>query len=189
MLLKARELQIATVFAAITYAVASVALFGDPFKPAEALLYWTGILGSRYWLTPLLVGLAVGVVLALLTALTRARIFAPAVLVAVAMPMAVALTVLAVNAERAREIAKFRPDRIKDRSFRLALLERPGREPQFYVHAVAMKDCVPYIWSYRLMRFYQLEPQPVGVRSSFVPDCWIAYCDQLGYLPTDRCRP
>jgi len=65
-----------------------------------------------------------------------------------------------------------------DHSFRLALLQRPWREPQFYVHAVAMKDCVPYVWSYRLMRFYRLEPRPIGART-FVPDYWIAYCDQI----------
>lgn len=163
----------ATLIAGATYLVASIVLFGDPFKPIEALLFWTHILDSRYWLTPLYVGLAVGAVVAFLTALAGARIFAPAVFVAVAMPVSVILTVIAVDEAREREITKFRPDRLVDHSFRRTLLERRS-EPWFYFHAAAMKDCVPYIWSYRQMRFYRLQPNG---RQTFLPDVWLAYCD------------
>ncbi len=55
----------------------------------------------------------------------------------------------------------------------LQSLRNAPEEYQFYLHAAAMKDCVPYAWSYRTMSFYRV---PLSAAINVVPGKWLKEC-------------
>lgn len=61
---------------------------------------------------------------------------------------------------RTLKVAEFRPDVYVENSFFRSLHNAPA-EFQFFAHAVAVKDCKLYAWSYREMAFYEV-PESVG---------------------------
>ncbi|EJJ27637.1 hypothetical protein [Rhizobium sp. CF142] len=88
----------------------------------------------------------------------------------------VSLSVFSVGkyADRVRhqKIVEFNADVAFENSFFRSLKEAPV-EFQFYLHAAALKNCTPYAWSYRLMAFYELEPD---VAVNVLPDEWVKRC-------------
>lgn len=54
---------------------------------------------------------------------------------------------------RSLKVAEFQPDLYLENSF-LRLLGNAPAEFQFFAHAIAIKDCKLYGWSYREMGFY-----------------------------------
>ena len=84
----------------------------------------------------------------------------PAILIAVWMIICVLATAIIAEAARARRIAQFSPDYVHTNRFTDSLRQAP-REWQFFLHALAVKDCQLYAWSYREMDFYHLPPSVV----------------------------
>ena len=78
----------------------------------------------------------------------------PAIVVS-AVTSSVAVTGLFATTVRRIEIRKFQPDHVVTRSF-LTSLRQVGDGFSMYLHGAALKDCVPYGWSYRTMSFYEL---------------------------------
>ncbi|PKR87393.1 hypothetical protein CXZ10_20315 [Pleomorphomonas diazotrophica] len=56
---------------------------------------------------------------------------------------------------RTLKVAEFRPDVYVENSFFRSLHNAPA-EFQFFAHAVAVRDCKLYAWSYREMAFYEV---------------------------------
>ena len=132
-----------TWLAGVSYVVTSTALFGGCSSPIGMLLFLNDRLDYRYWFGPLLAGLAIGALLALvlrLSSRTVGGILAPAVFVTVSMVTSVALTAAPVDRAREQAIAKFMPDRVIDHSLWRSLREAP-RKFQFYLHTAALKQC------------------------------------------------
>ena len=163
----------ANVFSVLTYVVASTVLFGDPLGPVDALVIWSNRLNFQYWSGPLLIGLALGAVVSITTLRARWSALAVPLFILTSMATSVGSAVIQIDGARQREIAKFSPDRLFDNSFWRSLHERP-REFQFYLHAGAMKNCVPYAWSYRTMSFYQLKPVAA---INVLPNSWLEECN------------
>ena len=74
--------------------------------------------------------------------------------------------------KRHERTTAFAADAIVDHSFFRSIREAP-RENQFYLHAAALKECVPYAWSYRRMDFYELE---ANTAVNVLPHDWLARC-------------
>lgn len=69
-------------------------------------------------------------------------------------------------------LEKFRGERQMRNSF-IESLRRAPEEHQFFLHAAAMKDCVPYAWSYRTMNFYRV---PLRAAINVMPGKWLMEC-------------
>lgn len=162
----------------VSLAATSAALFGEPDKPLTLLIFGYYRLDVQYWSEPLLAGWAIG---ALSAGMLARTILAPAVFVAASLCACVVLTAARVDTDRAQAIAKFGPDRLTQNSFLLSLRE-PRRGAQLYLHAAALKRCVPYAWSYRVMGFY---PLPPNVAVNVLPSAWIGEC-QIVRVRVDR---
>ena len=92
----------------VSYVVTSTALFEGCSSPIGMLLFLNDRLDYRYWFGPLLAGLAIGALLALvlrLSSRTVGGILAPAVFVTVSMVTSVALTAAPVDRAREQAIA------------------------------------------------------------------------------------
>jgi hypothetical protein len=73
---------------------------------------------------------------------------------------------------RRSKLADFKPDMAIDHSFFRSIRSAP-EEFQFFLHAAAVRDCIPYAWSYRQMDFYELDP---NVAVNVLPKEWIERC-------------
>jgi hypothetical protein len=73
---------------------------------------------------------------------------------------------------RREAIVAFHADQQVQHSFFISLHQVP-REFQFYVHAAVLRDCVPYIWSYRELSFIPLEP---NTAVNVLPQEWLEKC-------------
>ena len=85
--------------------------------------------------------------------------------------------VFAGDAQRNLAIEQFGPDRWVQQSL-FRSLRRAQREYQFALHAVMLKDCMAYGWSYRSLSPYKIPERAVA---NVVPPHWIA--------PGTRCGP
>lgn len=103
---------------------------------------------------------------------SRFIILQPAIVLAGWMAFSVAIAGCYANARRERLIAEFHPDEIVQNSFFTSLKEAPG-DFRFYVHAAVIKDCIPYMWSYRYMTLVRLNP---NVAIDVLPREWISRC-------------
>lgn len=73
------------------------------------------------------------------------------------------------NAIRKERLSEFHPDRYDDSSFFQSIQEAP-REYQFFVHTLAMRNCVLYGWSYRTLSFYRI-PLRADVGRPWIKRC------------------
>jgi hypothetical protein len=73
---------------------------------------------------------------------------------------------------RHNHMIEFAADDYFEHSIFRSILEAP-REYQFYLHAAAIKKCVPYAWGYGAMGFYRLPP---NVAVNVLPDKWLRRC-------------
>lgn len=74
---------------------------------------------------------------------------------------------------RSIEVQRFSPDEYVSSSFYQSIRETP-KEFQFFVHAAALKDCKPYIWSYSQMRFVHIR---ANTAVNVIPGEWVRQCD------------
>ncbi|WP_156318701.1 hypothetical protein [Rhizobium sp. AAP43] len=75
---------------------------------------------------------------------------------------------------RSEAIKQFKPDEISKVSFYSSIRFAQPVGLNFHYHAVALKDCVAYNWSYRSMSFYVLPP---GSAVNVLPYEWRERCD------------
>ena len=74
---------------------------------------------------------------------------------------------------RRQAMAEFAADREFQNLFWVSLRNAPT-DFQFFLHAGAMKDCVPYAWSYREMSLYELNE---SVMFNVLPATWFDECE------------
>jgi hypothetical protein len=70
-------------------------------------------------------------------------------------------------------------DHVEDRWFFASLHNAPTKY-QFFLHATALKNCIPYAWSYRKLAFYVVPP---NAAVNVLPHDWIIQC---GIIRTQR---
>lgn len=87
---------------------------------------------------------------------------------------------------RKSAIVEFDPDFELQHSFFRSLHEVPA-DFQFYVHTAILKDCVPYLWSYRRMKFMEFKNPNVAV--NVLPGKWLALCNIKRVRREVRIRP
>lgn len=161
------------IIAIFTYLIMSFLIFGNLFSPIGFLTIWSGRLGADYWF--LLVIIAVGVASSVFfpPLATRIDLYARAPLfVFAAIALSVLLVGLYADWKRRKAIQEFLPSHVITHSFFRSIREAP-RDFQFYLHTAALKDCVPYAWSYREMAFYALKP---SVARNVLPAAWRQMC-------------
>lgn len=154
----------------LTYVAIAALAFGDLLKPVFLAIFWSGRLGAPHWQWIVLICLLIGTLSFLLPArlsIVRAPLF-------VAISLLGSLWSVGAYAEhvKARAIREFHADRQQENSFLQSVIHAPN-EPQFFLHATALKDCVPYGWSYRTMSFYRL---PTNVAVNVLPARWLDEC-------------
>lgn len=157
--------------------VTVVFLFGDPFKPLGYLLgIWNipmpasllGLAGASSVLA------AIAIALLLRAAMPRelADDISPAACLLVAIFAGFLVLSATTNDHRLRAIAQLAPDQVFTRSL-VASLRNVPEEFQFFLHGAAIKNCVPYAWSYSEMNFYELN---ADVAVNVLPQTWIEEC-------------
>lgn len=158
----------------VAYSASAIVWFGGFLRPIGFLTLWNDRLAVDNWTVVVLAGIGFGLGLALLGLRFSLKLrYAPAVFIACAMTCStIALGIYTENT-RSREIEKFSPDLEMRASFFRSLRASP-RDFQFFLHGAALKDCVPYAWSYRTMSFYELS-QNVAV--NVLPAAWLEDCD------------
>lgn len=157
----------------LAYCAVALLAFGDVIAPLSLLFMWPDRLGAPLWLL-----IALGSVLLAAAIFMVPRRWSVSLTYKipafVALAMAIATTSVGIYANTLRQerILAFKADASIDHSFFRSIREAP-REFQFYLHAAALKDCVPYAWSYRTMDFYEL---PTGVAVNVLPAEWLKHC-------------
>lgn len=143
---------------ALTFCVATTILFGNPLHALALATIWSDRLGLPYWRVIALVCLAAS---ALIFAPPMRTRISPILRLPVFTILAVLLptTIVGVYADsfRRRSVLAFGAEEVEEHSFFASIREAPA-EFQFFLHAVALKNCVPYAWSYRTLSFYELRP-------------------------------
>ena len=94
------------------------------------------------------------------------------VFVALCMILNVSLIGIYADWRRNDTIIRFSPDKQFQHSFSWSLLHGFS-DSSFQPHAAVLRDCVPYIWSYRSMRLFRLEP---NIAVNVLPYDWIKEC-------------
>ena len=84
--------------------------------------------------------------------LFHATLLKPAFYVVGSILVAVFLSGIAATTMRRVAILELAPDQVETTAF-IGSLHLAGHEIVGHLHAVALKDCVPYAWSYRRMEF------------------------------------
>ncbi|TIX48912.1 hypothetical protein [Alteraurantiacibacter aquimixticola] len=158
---------------AIAFLLVATVLFGSPFKPLLLASYGTPRLGAPYWPAIALGGLALAAAAFARWSQWKLPLFA-----ALALAIPTLLVGLYADHLRAQAFAEFEADQELQHSFFRSIREAP-KEFQLYFHGAAMKDCMPYGWSYRDMGFYPLPPQ---VAANVLPRDWLEECGS-GFPP------
>ncbi|WP_271949739.1 hypothetical protein [Ruegeria faecimaris] len=95
-----------------------------------------------------------------------------------ALSMSFSTVFVATYAELLRAIAtrSFNADVEIQNSFYQSL-KHALQEGQFFLHGAALKDCVPFAWSYRRVSYFQL---PNNVAVNVLPSEWLVSCNIIG---------
>ena len=158
----------------VAYFASATVWFGGFLHSVGFLTFWNDRLGIAYWPLVALAGVGVGLGLALLSLRGGLPLrFAPAIFITCSMACSTIGLGVYTEISRSREIERFSPDLAERASFFRSLHAAP-REFQFFLHGAALKDCVPYAWSYRTMSFYELPP---NIAVNVLPGIWIEECD------------
>jgi hypothetical protein len=166
----------AALVALATYLLAATVLFGDALQPIALITLWSDRLGAPNWELLVAGSFVIGAIVAAgVSQLMKRAEVAAATFVSVSMGLSVASVVLYADRLRQTEFRRLQPDVQMQHSLLRSLREAPA-EFQFYLHAAAVKACVPYGWSYRTMSFYQLPPEVVG---NVLPREWLRQCSRL----------
>lgn len=154
----------------ITYAAIAVFGFGSLFQPIGLATLWSDRLGAPYWPWIVVACFAVGATSFLLPSrfsLLRAPLF-----IAVGLVASLLCVGSYVDHLRSMKINAFGADRLMEHTFLESVRHAPN-EFQLFLHAAALKDCIPYSWSYRTMDFYRLPPD---VAVNVLPRAWLVEC-------------
>lgn len=73
---------------------------------------------------------------------------------------------------RSIEVKRFNPDQYIAAPFVMSIQETP-KDFQFFLHAAALKNCKPYIWSYSRMQFV---PVRANIAVNILPNDWLREC-------------
>ena len=166
-------LMVRLLLAALAYGVVTAVLFGGPFQPIGLATIWSDRLGIPHWRMIAALGVFV-------SALVCAMPLRNTINFTVRLPIFVILAVLlptvivGLYADRIRHhvVLALEPDEIEEHSFFASIRMAPA-DFQDFLHTAVLKDCTPYAWSYRSLRFYRLSPN-VGV--NVLPSQWIERC-------------
>jgi hypothetical protein len=154
----------------LSFCVTVWAVFGGLFKPVAILILAPGYL---MFFPEMFVGAALGFgAVLLLTQFGHPAGFRWPAMVSAAILGAVIITWISQSIQRGIAIDQFAPERLETNSFLWSLRNTPD-ELQLELHAVAMKDCVPYGWSYRRRAFYEI---PHNAAINVVPSGWLEEC-------------
>jgi hypothetical protein len=159
--------------ALLAYATIALIGFGSLIKPIALATIWSDRLGAPLW--PALVAGSMALAASAIAIPSKWAVYRAPVFVTLF--MATTLLSVGLYADRLRktEILRFGANRVLDHSFFQSVHESP-KEFQFFLHAAALKNCVPYAWSYREMKFYRL---PLGVAINVLPDAWLNACPDI----------
>ena len=158
--------------ALLAYALASLLFFGDVLRPLWFITFWLGRLGAPLWQALLVASAVVATMLAGVASRRVSPTLGAPVFVVVIITASVLSVGLYAELFRAQRTYAFQPDVHSSNSFFASLREAP-KEFQFFLHSAALKDCVPYAWSYRDLAFYRLPP---GVAPNVLPADWLTMC-------------
>jgi hypothetical protein len=140
------------------YIVVALLLVGDVIAPVLFLSMFSDRLGAPFWKPLVLASAAVSAYAAFMSGRfgLDARYLIPAF---VGFWMCLSVVSVGVYVEWARhsKVQEFSPDAYIGRSFFQSIREAPLGF-RIFLHAVALKNCKPYAWSYRQMAFYELAP-------------------------------
>ena len=158
--------------AIVAFLLMSAALFGNSLAVLNFVTPSRG-LNTPHW--------KLGVVAALAISLSVffppvkryvSSIFRPSVFVAYYLTLSLIFVGIYADFKRREAISAFRADRVLQHSFFQSIREVP-KEYQFFLHAAALKNCVPYAWSYSAMDFYELPPDAAV---NVIPSDWTMKC-------------
>ena len=162
-------------FALVCYVIVALALFGNPVKPILLAI-------GMFILAPISICVAVlaGIVLGIITfKILFEKVLKPKGLARIGLGIfvlwmflfTVVTTALITSALRVNAIARLSPDKVITRSFIGSLHATPDI---FSLHGAAIKNCVPYAWSYRDMDFYELRNDTA---INVIPQEWLDACN------------
>jgi hypothetical protein len=148
-------------------------LCGGVFRLIAFMTIWNDRLSAPYWESFLLVGIAIGSVAAFFVARSeRLKSATVAVFVIVSMVCGTMFVGIYVESRRSQIVEDFGADKEIQNSF-FRSMHGASQDFQFFLHGAALKDCIPYAWSYRTMSFYQLHSR---VAANVLPADWIELC-------------
>lgn len=154
----------------ITYAVIAWFAFGGIFKPVSFATSWHDRFGAPYW-PALVVGSFLAGALSFLLP-TRFSLLRVPAFIAIGLLGSLLSVGLYADHLRSDAINRFGADQQLQHPFRDSVRQAP-EEFQFFLHAAAMKHCIPYAWSYRSMSFYRLPPDAAV---NVLPVAWLKQC-------------
>ncbi|TDR94332.1 hypothetical protein [Enterovirga rhinocerotis] len=166
-----RKIAIATA----AYLVCSLALYGCNSPVSFVVFSKSTRIGLPYWKE---ISVFIVVLVGLAVLIPPRQNFIPfSVRLPVFAVLALLLPTVIIGAyadwTRTELIRQFEADHLIEHSFFRSIREAPADIVQFYLHAAALKNCVPYAWSYREMAFYELRP---GVAINVLPQGWLKMC-------------
>ncbi len=151
----------------------SFILFGDLLAVPSYILSSRSYFDEASWITAFFSGAtSVSIIMAISRSSRSSGALATFALCSVPMIFATVGAGIVATAQRASKVEAFKPDEFAAESFFASMRNAP-RDLQFFLHAVAMKNCVPYAWSYSEMEFYEL---PTNAAVNVVPQDWLNEC-------------
>ena len=151
----------------------TIVLFGSPFRAIAFAIFWQDRLAVHNWQVLVVVCVFIAVTLALSVGRKLGAVVTIPFFCVVFPLLSVLFVGLYAGHSRREIMADFSADLQFQNSFWRSLHSAPV-EWQFFLHAGAIKDCVPYAWSYRMMDMYELSP---GVMFNVLPGEWLTDCD------------
>lgn len=156
-----------------TYVAIAAFAFGGVLKPLAFATSWSDRLGASHWLLIVLACFAIATCSFFIP--PRFSIARGPVFVAVGLGGSLLCVGAYVDHLRMEALKKFAADQQFQHSFLESVRKAPN-DFQFFLHAAAMKNCVPYAWSYRTMSFYRI---PASAAVNVMPEHWLAACAKL----------
>ena len=156
-----------------TYVAIAVIFFGGLIQPIFLATVWSDRLAAPYW----------GWIVSACIAIGAACFFLPSRWSAARGPAFVLVgllgSLLSVGAYAdyltSKALDDFGGERNIQHSFNESVRHAP-EEFQLFLHAAALKRCVPFAWSYRPLSFYQV---PADAAINVLPKEWLSECPSI----------
>ncbi len=153
-----------------TYAILSVVIFGSFLQPIALLLFYPAELAGLHWRWIVAAGFAVGTLAFFIPA--RWSYFRVPAFVVVGMLAPIFIVAVHANGITTQALKAFGPDRSTQQGF-VKSLRHMADESKLHLHAIALKRCIPYAWSYRSLGFDRI---PARAAINVLPRAWLAEC-------------